>query len=575
MTYGKNDDKDTFYKCYTNNVSPIEITVTDNNNNPLSMVTVIYRDIERTTNSAGQVTLPMVANRKEYDVTFKKDGFVNQTVREDVLYSKPTIILNGSSNSSTTTEQPTITTNSEINCTNTGGTSLDGNGNCICNPDEHLVEYKYNEEYSVCRCMNGYHRNGEPNADGKYKATGECIPANDYETTQVPNTEKYRQDAENAYRNEYDNAQSWANKGVTGLSTLMTGEGAKMAAQAWAEQIADRDAETEMADYLAGMRCGYGNGTTLNIGNEDITLPGGNELANYYAEYKTLADKLKTTKAALNLRSGIEAEVLYDRAETGLYQYKIAEIQSGSTPSLSRALMDGESADATAWNAQKTATQNKLITGGVLAATGVVAGYAANQYVNRNHENKYKDLIMTFTEIKKELQIKYPEAFVPEEIPVTPVTEEPIIATIEEILPVIEQPQQATQLDLEPFSDKYLFASGSYKLKNNVSALDDYIQKVIDTLNRPEYADFKICIQIDGHTDRVPPKPGFMSNQALSQKRADSVKDYLDAKLGSIKTHISNITSTGHGEEQCTKDEYKINDDRCRKIDIAIEACNN
>lgn len=492
-----------------------------------------------------------------------------------------------------TEEKLNITGDPEYECTKSGGKSYDKTyKTCICDDEnDHLTEdtRTYNNiEYSICRCVDGYKRkNTKTDEQGniEYLATGECVPANDYEIQQVPNTEKYRQDAEDAYRNEYDNAQSWANKGVTGLSTLMTGEGAKMAAQAWAEQIADRDAETEMRDYIAGMRCEYGNGNTVKLGDE-TDLPGGNELGKNKTEFKTLLSNLRRTKTALGLRPGIEseilynpdeeAEVLYDRAETGLYQYRVAEIATGDNVSLARALMNPDGDDATKWNEQKAETSKNLTTGTLLTAGGLAVGIGGNYLANRNHEKEYKNLKMTFTEIKKELQIKYPEAFVPEEIPVTPVTEEPIIATIEETPPVIEQPQQATQLDLEPFSDKYLFASGSYKLKNNVSALDDYIQRVIDTLNRPEYADFKICIQIDGHTDRVPPKPGFMSNQVLSQKRADSVKDYLDTELGSIKTHISNITSTGHGEEQCTKDKYKkIDDSNCRRIDITTNACDN
>ncbi|MBO4582947.1 MAG: hypothetical protein J5714_02750 [Alphaproteobacteria bacterium] len=504
----------------------------------------------------------------------------------------PSLTANAEESTLTTSEQPNVTTDREKNCINTGGTGLDENNKCICNPDEHLVEDKYEGEYSICRCMDGYHRNSKPDADGKYEATGPCVEA--YEIKQVPNTEKYRQDAENAYRNEYDNAQSWANKGVTGLSTLMTGEGAKMAAQAWAEQIADRDAETEMADYLAGMRCGYGNGTTLNIGNEDITLPGGNELANYYAEYKTLADKLKTTKAALNLRSGIETEVLYDRAETGLYQYKIAEIQSGSTPSLSRALMDGESADATAWNAQKTATQNKLITGGVLAATGVVAGYAANQYVNRNHEKKYKDLTMTFTEIKEQIEQKYPEIFTPTQV--KPVVVE-VIETPEkpdESTIVVEIPLSASEKTFNKNIGTTTFDSGFMTLTDlGKEALTTAVTDVVSSIK--DFATVtEINITATGYTDpakintrwvpkltqqyidnigQLPDsyKGNVDENSELSEARAKMVTKFLTKQFKQSYPNVQIIeNASGKGDTDCQNkkpQEYS----KCRKVEISIK----
>ncbi len=462
-------------------------------------------------------------------------------------------------------------TSKEINCKNTGGDRYDAkNDLCVCNAEEKHLTQTTEQGYSICRCMDGYKRNNENNS-----ATGECVYAPEIKTQIKRDDMAMQRDAEDAYRNEYDNAQSLANKGTTALSTLATGEGAMMAARAIAEKIADDDAEEKMSEYITTMKCEYGGGQSVNLGDTE-TLPGGNELTNYYAEYKQLADKLKATKAALNLRPGIEAEVLYDRAETGLYQYANAERQSGGFTSLSRALMNPEGADAEQWNAQRAETNRDLLIGGTLATVGLAGSYIANRAINKDHVKKYKELEEKFNKIEQELLNKYPEAFVPEEIPVKPSIEEPIIDTIDEIDPIIEQTQPAPQLDFKPFSDKYLFASGSYKLKSNVAALDDYIQGLITTLNKPEYADFKICIKIDGHTDRVPPAPGFMSNQELSQKRADSVKDYMEPKLNSITNHISNMVATGYGDKKCTEDKYeKIDDDNCRRIDITIEACGN
>ena len=501
----------------------------------------------------------------------------------------------------TNEEELNITGNLESECKKSGGRDYDPAYGCICDTEnDHLVQdtRTYNNiEYSICRCVDGYKRkNTKTDEQGniKYLATGECVPANDYETKQVPNTEKYRQDAENAYRNEYDNAQSWANKGVTGLSTLMTGEGAKMAAQAWAEQIADRDAETEMTDYLAGMRCEYGNGNTVKLGDE-TNLPGGNELANYYAEYKTLADKLKTTKAALNLRSGIEAEVLYDRAETGLYQYRVAEIATGDNVSLARALMNPDGDDATKWNAQKTATQNKLITGGVLAATGVVAGYAANQYVNRNHEKEYKDLTMTFTEIKEQIEQKYPEIFTPTQVKpvVVEVIENP--EKPDEPTIVVEIPLSASEKTFNKNIGTTTFDSGFMTLTDpGKEALTTAVTDVVSSIK-----DFATVTEINitaiGYTDpakintrwvpkltqqyidNIGPLPDSYKgkvdeNSELSEARAKMVTKFLTEQFN--KQSYPNVqiieNASGKGDTDCQNkkpQEYS----KCRKVEISIK----
>lgn len=186
---------------------------------------------------------------------------------------------------------------------------------------------------------------------------------------------------EKAYQNVRENEQSWANKALTAATVAATGLGGMEWARGAAEQWADEAAETEMADYLAGMRCEYGNGNTVNLGDE-TNLPGGNELGNYYAEYKQIANRLKETKAALNLRPGIESEVLYERAQTGLYQYQTAEIQSGGEPSLSRALVNPDGDDATTWKAQKTESSEKAESGKKWGIGGAVGGAIGNIGIN-------------------------------------------------------------------------------------------------------------------------------------------------------------------------------------------------
>lgn len=181
----------------------------------------------------------------------------------------------------------------------------------------------------------------------------------------------------------YEKEQSLENKTLTATTTAATGLGAMGAASAYAERLADADAEEEMSAYITTMRCEYGNGKQVNLGNEE-TLPGGNELSKYYAEYKQLAEKLKATKKALNLRPGIESEILYDRAESGIYQYQNAEQQSGAYTSLSRALMNPEGEDATKIAAQKQENSEKLKAGLIAAGAGIVAGVIGNYEINKD-----------------------------------------------------------------------------------------------------------------------------------------------------------------------------------------------
>ncbi len=179
-----------------------------------------------------------------------------------------------------------------------------------------------------------------------------------------------------------DAETSLANRLLTTASTAATGAGAMMAASALAEQNADADAERDMRAYIETMKCEYGGGQIVTMGNEDVTLSGGNELLGYYNEYREIAERLKQTKGALGLRSGIEAEILYDRAQSGLYQYASVGKTGGGETSVYRALTDTDSADALAWVEQKESTANQLKTGAIVAGAGVATGVIGNYLVN-------------------------------------------------------------------------------------------------------------------------------------------------------------------------------------------------
>jgi hypothetical protein len=212
------------------------------------------------------------------------------------------------------------------------------------------------------------------------------------ETTNTEISDKLKS-AQDALTKAKEAENSWANRGVTAASTAVTGLGAMAAASAIAEKRADAEAEKEMRAYIETMKCEYGNGQNVKLGNEEITLPGGNELLEYYSEYKSLADNLKNTKKALGLRPGIEQEIVYDKAQSNLYKYSSTGITQGAFTSLSRALTDAESADAAAWNAQNEETANKLKGGTIAAGAGVAGGVVGNAAMNTDMIQNIKDAL--------------------------------------------------------------------------------------------------------------------------------------------------------------------------------------
>ena len=177
---------------------------------------------------------------------------------------------------------------------------------------------------------------------------------------------------------------------VSGASTAMTGIGMMQAVQGFSEQKSDAAAESDMAAHIATFKCNYDKGPTFKYSTKEIIIPGGDELLKYYTEYKTLADQLKETKAALNLTPGIESQVVYDKAESGLYQNFATERAAGHYASVSRALMDSDSEDAAAWAAEKEKSQKRLAIGASVAVGGILTGVIGDKLIDK-HYDKLED----------------------------------------------------------------------------------------------------------------------------------------------------------------------------------------
>lgn len=229
----------------------------------------------------------------------------------------------------------------------------------------------------ITECGNGYH----PSDDGK-----SCEQA---ELSEEDSKNKVSELKDNAQKMK-DKEQSTANKALGAAAIGATGIGGMNLMSGMAEQKADDAAEGDMKAYLATFVCDYGQGRNIKGGERDIDLPGGNELFDEVNEYKALAADLKIRKEALGKTPGIEAEVIYDIAETGLYDNVGMGRQSGAYASVSKALMDENSEDAKAWAEQKADTASKVKTGAITAGIGAVGGLVGNLAINSGDKNKNK-----------------------------------------------------------------------------------------------------------------------------------------------------------------------------------------
>ena len=260
---------------------------------------------------------------------------------------------------------------------------------------------------TVKKCKNGYKhdkeknkclRDGEPDADkdDDTEATDTSQPNESRlsETDSLAKIEELRDNAEAMRAKE----QSTANRLLGAAGIVTTGIGAMQTASAMAEQNADADAERTMRAYLATFHCNYGAGKSVQGGQSNIDLPGGNELIGLYSEYVNLANDLKVRKNALNIRPGIESEPILDAATSGLYDDVAIGKTSGAYTSLARALMDPNGADAAAWAQQKSDTADKKKAGMITAGIGAAGSLTANLAINsgKNKQNKIDEILAEY-----------------------------------------------------------------------------------------------------------------------------------------------------------------------------------
>lgn len=197
------------------------------------------------------------------------------------------------------------------------------------------------------------------------------------------------EELQKAYEEAKAREQSIENRTLTALTVAATGIGGMQLARGLAEQKADKDAEQDMAAYMATFRCEYGNGKSVKNGMTEIELPGTNdtELMKLRNEYFTLTSGLKETKEALGMKPGIESEVILDKAQMGLYDDESVGITGGAYASLYRAKMGNETDQATI-NTEKEKSKARVSDGVTAVAGGTVGGIVGNQLINGKTDNK-------------------------------------------------------------------------------------------------------------------------------------------------------------------------------------------
>ena len=243
------------------------------------------------------------------------------------------------------------------------------------------AEYRNIDGTETCfitTCQTGW----EPSADGTKCQAAKILSKEDSE-------KKVQELQENAEKMR-EREQSTENKLLGAAGIGATGIGGMMLAQSAAENAADDDAERAMRAYLATFRCDYGGGKTVRGGEQEIELPGGNELINLYSEYIALANDLKLRKEQLGLKPGIESEPILDGATSGLYDDIAVGKTGGAYTSLARALMDPKGADAAAWAAQRAETAKNLKTGAITAGVGAGGSMIGNLAINSGEDKKNK-----------------------------------------------------------------------------------------------------------------------------------------------------------------------------------------
>lgn len=397
-----------------------------------------------------------------------------------------------------------------------------------------------------------------------------------------------------------ENEQSLENRTLTAATTAATGIGGMELARGLSEQKADKDAEQDMAAYLATFRCEYGNGKSVKGGTTEIELPGGNgaEIMKLRAEYFALAADLKERKTALGMKPGIESEEILDKSQLGLYDNESIGITDGVYASLYRAQMLGSEKDKTAIDSDKKASKNRVIGGAVAAGSGVVGGIVGNaiinkdapknesEAINREYDKQIADATAEQEELAKQLDEaiaqnaadvkKYNENIQrhKDQIPVIKQSSAgcrslftAYIETVSELSPVENETDNVPDISLPEVSDQQALLSECTKCDNKGGIFDSDTSECPCPEDKPIEKDGK-CVE----------KPVEITNEPVAGTTPEDEKPAEEQTPGTENTPEDGTTQTEDSEgEYCPatgnrlksiNDKTKIGDE-CSSTNIA------
>lgn len=507
-----------------------------------------------------------------------------------------------------------------------GGKCVEISGNCKPMPSNATSahrEYNQSTQQEVCivdKCKDGY-----TVASDKLS----CIKPILSEEDSKKQIEELQENADAMKEKE----QSTENKLLGAAAIGSMGIGGMQALSALSEQRADEAAEQDMTAYLETFRCDYGQGRNIHGGESDIVLPGGNDLFPLYTEYVQLAADLKTRKEALDLQPGIESEIIYDKATTGLYDDVSTGKVDGSFASIAAALTNPNSAAAAAWNEQQAETAQQLKTGAITAGVGALVGIAGNLAINENkkaaQENsaeiaaKYEPLKSLENNIKG-LPDKTTGAKCPTDASGTypnctckdtnkvynnnanqcdscpngqkPINNECVDESVENAIAAVSSQDWSQPETMQNLLNNLFSGSDNSNTTTPATQTQDIQNEVIIPANRlfalnsyvlddngkniiTEFAKSVItvnqnndayCITVTGHTDKT---GSDAINKPLSDNRAKTVANVLI----SAGIPASNIKTSGKGSEDCTAEFRQTlkcattNCEPCRKVVITYD----
>ena len=266
-------------------------------------------------------------------------------------------------------------------CTDSGGTwnNKKKRNLCSCDKEKGLTD---NVKGFTCKCSDDDYefkdnkcvkKSGEEKAGENQDKNKDNQDENVDDESQKSNVEQKAID-EKAYDEAKANETSLKNRMVSGVTMAATGVGGMQLAQGFAEQNADKNAESDMAEYLGTFECKIGNGgKSYTGGTPGIEVPGANQLTKIYQEYDNLATDLKKRKTALGMKPGIESQVVLDKSNMGLYDDVGHGIENGTYASLYRASKGNEN-DITKLSGDSDTSQTRVKGGGIATGAGALFG---------------------------------------------------------------------------------------------------------------------------------------------------------------------------------------------------------